>query len=94
MCALVALMQKDQYGYELVQKISKAVAISEGTMYPLLRRLKLDGYVTTYLKESREGPPRKYYQLTSDGEKMCKILTKEWKEFSNAINKFLTQKGV
>ncbi len=42
--------------------------ISEGSVYPLLRRLTKEGYFQTYLKESTEGPPRKYYQLTEQGE--------------------------
>lgn len=69
LCALTLLAKKNRYGYELVNEISKNILISEGTIYPLLRRLKNDGYVTTYLEESREGAPRKYYQLTESGKK-------------------------
>jgi Predicted transcriptional regulators len=67
LCVLVLLDKQDRYGYELVQKISERIDISEGSVYPLLRRLKKEGYFITYLKESSEGPPRKYYKLTDTG---------------------------
>ena len=67
LCVLALLAKKNRYGYELVNEISKKIKISEGTIYPLLRRLKKEGYVTTYLEESREGAPRKYYELTEKG---------------------------
>ncbi len=89
LCALALLAQKNRYGYELVHEISKRISISEGTIYPLLRRLKNDGYVTTYLEESKEGAPRKYYQLTGDGKKMEKDLKKEWKIFVKEVDSFL-----
>ena len=68
LCVLVLLDKQDRYGYELVQKISDQISISEGSVYPLLRRLTKEGYFTTYLQESTEGPPRKYYKLTDLGE--------------------------
>ena len=55
---LQLLQEKDHYSYELVAKISTSVEISEGTIYPLLRRLKYDSFVSTYVEESSEGPPR------------------------------------
>jgi PadR family transcriptional regulator PadR len=89
LCALALLAKKNRYGYELVNEISKNISISEGTIYPLLRRLKNDGYVTTYLEESREGAPRKYYQLTEAGKKMEKELKEEWLTFVKKVNNFL-----
>lgn len=88
-CVLALLDRKDCYGYELVNDISKAVTISEGTIYPLMSRLKKEGYVTTYLKESQEGPPRKYYKLTESGISISNQLQNEWLEFSEAVNKLL-----
>ena len=64
LCVLALLDKQDRYGYELVQLISEQIQISEGTIYPLLRKLTQEEYFTTYLQESTEGPPRKYYQLT------------------------------
>lgn len=86
---MALLAKKNRYGYELVNEISKSISISEGTIYPLLRRLKNDGYVTTYLEESKEGAPRKYYQLTAGGKKMEKELEEEWKTFIGKVNIFL-----
>ena len=80
---------KDCYGYELVNEISKTVAISEGTIYPLLRRLKKEGYVTTYLRESAEGPPRKYYKMTEEGVQMKEDLTNEWRSFVSSVNQLI-----
>ncbi|WP_066503824.1 PadR family transcriptional regulator [Abyssisolibacter fermentans] len=89
LCVLSILHRKDCYGYELVDMISRSITISEGTIYPLLRRLKKDGYVKTYLKESTEGPPRKYYMLTDTGIKMKKELSDEWYLFVNHVNNVL-----
>lgn len=89
LCVLIMLARKNCYGYELVNEISKKIAIAEGTIYPLLRRLKDDGYVTTYLQESMEGPPRKYYKLTEEGAKMKDQLIEEWMDFSTRVNKLL-----
>lgn len=89
LCVLTMLDRKDCYGYELVNEISKNIAISEGTIYPLLRRLKEEGYFITYLQESQEGPPRKYYKLTPLGKETKEELQKEWFRFVKGINYIL-----
>ncbi len=89
LCTLALLAGRNRYGYELVNEISKRISISEGTIYPLLRRLKKDGYVTTYLEESSEGAPRKYYQLTDEGKNMEKELKQEWKTFAKEVDNLL-----
>ncbi len=89
LCVLALLAQKDCYGYEIVNDISKKISISEGTIYPLLRRLKNEGYVTTYLQESLEGPPRKYYKLTESGRKIYENMAEEWRVFTKDVNDFL-----
>ena len=66
------LKDRDHYGYEMVEKISKHINISEGSIYPLLRRLSNEGYVSTYLEESQSGPPRKYYTITNFGKNNMK----------------------
>jgi PadR family transcriptional regulator, regulatory protein PadR len=86
LCVLALVEQQDMYGYELVQAISQHIEISEGAVYPLLRRLTNDGYFTTYLKESSEGPPRKYYQLTVAGKEELKNLREEWNHFILGVN--------
>jgi PadR family transcriptional regulator, regulatory protein PadR len=87
----VLLDKQDRYGYELVQKISDQIEISEGSIYPLLRRLTKEGYFTTYLQESSEGPSRKYYKLTNKGRKYLYQLIDEWNEFSNGVNQLIKE---
>jgi len=93
LCVLVLLDKQDRYGYELVQKISDQIAISEGSVYPLLRRLTKEGYFTTYLQESTEGPPRKYYTLTDAGRTYLHEQLAEWKNFTDGVNT-LIEEGV
>lgn len=89
LCILALLNKQDRYGYELVQQVSKHIEISEGSMYPLLRRLKKEGYFTTYLQESSEGPPRKYYSLTDKGRENLYQLISEWKEFTEGVDQII-----
>ena len=89
LCVLSILKKKDHYGYELVQKISKTLVISEGTLYPLMRRLQNEGYLKTYFQESKEGPSRKYYQLTKKGKERESELRTEWKSFAEKIKKLM-----
>ncbi len=89
LCVIAILKKHDCYGYELVQKISKTIAISEGTLYPILRRLKKEGYLETYLQESNEGPSRKYYSLTKKGKEKGKKLKEDWKDFEKKVDKIL-----
>jgi len=92
-CVLAVLAHKDCYGYELVGEISKRIDIAEGTIYPLLKRLKDEGYVTTYLQESAEGPPRKYYRLTERGRKEEHDQKDEWMRFAASVNALLDGKN-
>ena len=94
LCVLVILNKEDHYGYELVRKISDQIAISEGTVYPLLRRLTKEGYFTTYLKESTEGPSRKYYQLTDLGRGYLTTLLQEWNQFTKSVNELIKEGDV
>lgn len=90
-CVLALLDKQDRYGYELVQKISDQIAISEGSVYPLLRRLTKEGYFTTYLQESSEGPSRKYYKLTDAGRKHLYTLIEEWEHFASGVNQLIKE---
>ena len=91
LCVLVVLCRKEYYGYELVETISKNIDISEGTIYPLLRRLTKEGYFTTYLRESEEGPPRKYYQVTDIGRQYKDGLLGEWSSFVTGVNTLIKE---
>ena len=73
----------------MVESISNHINISEGTIYPLLRRLSNEGYVTTYLEESQSGPPRKYYKLTELGFSNYEMQIEEWFDFTNSVNTML-----
>lgn len=94
LCVLAVLDKKDCYGYELVNEISKDIEISDGTIYPILRRLSKEGYFTTYLQESTEGPPRKYYRLTELGKETREKLTDEWESFVEKVNNILREAEV
>ena len=86
---LAAVEQKDMYGYELVAEVSKVVNVKEGTIYPILKRLTNEHYFETYLRESTEGPPRKYYHLTQKGLEYQQALCKEWKDFTAAVDRLI-----
>ncbi len=88
---LESVQQRDMYGYELVEEVSKVVNVNEGTIYPLLKRLTNEHYFETYLRESTEGPPRKYYHVTAAGILYRDSLEKEWTELSERVWKFLRQ---
>ena len=88
---LMTITKKDMYGYELVSEVSKIIDVNEGTIYPLLKRLTNERYCETYLKESTEGPPRKYYHLTKNGELYSEQLLNEWKTFVKQVEKFIKE---
>lgn len=67
LCVLSQLAKGDKYGYELTEEISQEMSIATGTLYPILKKLKDELYVETYLVESEGGPARKYYHLTEKG---------------------------
>lgn len=88
---MLLISNKDQYGYELAQNISSKIEVAEGSLYPLLRRLTKEEYLTTYLVESSEGPSRKYYSLTEKGMVYMKTLVKEWQQFASAVDQFIEE---
>ena len=89
LCVLALLARKDCYGFEIVTVVSENISMSEGTIYPLLKRMKDEGWVDTYLVESPEGPPRKYYTLTEAGREHYAYLKKEWREFCEAVEQII-----
>ena len=90
---LLAVRKNDMYGYELVAEVSKVVSVNEGTIYPLLKRLTNEKYFETYLRESTEGPPRKYYHLTASGVLYMEELRSEWMKLQDGVNSFLKEHG-
>ena len=89
MCVLALVAKQDFYGYELVNAISTQIPISEGTIYPILRRLTQEGYFETYLVESSGGPPRKYYRMTKTGRAFTAALTEQWTSFTSSVDNII-----
>lgn len=85
LCVLSKLVEADRYGYELTDAISKQMVLATGTLYLILKRLRDEEYVETYLVESEEGPARKYYHLTDKGREYQKALKAEWIEFVHVV---------
>ena len=92
LCVLSLLRKQDRYGYEVSDYLSKHIDIADGTVYPLLRKLKADGLVTTYLQEESGGPPRKYYKLTGLGAESYARDRAEYLEFAAAVQQILEAK--
>lgn len=85
-CILSILQQKDCYTSEILDELKGVkLVVVEGTVYPLLTRLKNDDYLSYRWEESSSGPPRKYYKLTERGQEFLNELSKTWQELSNAV---------
>lgn len=89
LCVLSKLVDTDCYGYELTEAISKEMVVATGTLYLILKRLKDEAYVETYLVESGEGPARKYYHLTDAGRIYQRQMKAEWQEFVQAVERVI-----
>ena len=93
LCVLALLKQGDCYGYEISDTIARRIDISDGTVYPILRKLKSDGLVTTYLQEASGGPPRKYYRLTDTGVAQFEKDKADWMQFIKAASDIMEGNG-
>lgn len=91
LCVLALLKKQDQYGYEISDRLSREIAIADGTVYPILRKLKGEGLVTTYLQEESGGPPRKYYSLTSLGRETYETGRAEYLQFARSVRMLLEE---
>lgn len=89
LCVLALLHKRDCYGYEISDYLSRHIEIADGTVYPLLRKLKADGLLTTYLQEESGGPPRKYYKLTELGRETYRDDRAEYLAFAQAVRVLL-----
>lgn len=87
-CVLAILEYDDRYGYELTQQVQLIITVSESTTYPVLRRLKKNGWLTTH-DEPYQGRNRRYYHLTDSGREQLGIIREEWHHFSYGINKMI-----
>ncbi len=85
-CILLTIGRGEIYASDILKELKEDnLIVVEGTLYPLLSRLKSDGLLEYYWQESKSGPPRKYYKLTDKGKKLLEQLTKTWEELSKSI---------
>jgi PadR family transcriptional regulator PadR len=91
---LAMIARAPSYGYEIVTRIGESpqLAAGEGTIYPLLRRLKREGLVETSWEESDSGPPRQYYHVTRRGEQALAAMRVEWSALVSAMGAHLNGK--
>ena len=86
MCILSIISQEESYPSDIIKQLKEAkLIVVEGTMYPLLTRLKNAGLLSYNWRESTSGPPRKYYNLTEEGTLFLKQLQTAWEELNHAI---------
>lgn len=92
LCILAIIAEKDAYASDIIGKLKEArLIIVEGTLYPLLTRLKNEGLTTYRWEESKSGPPRKYFQITDIGKTVLNELKVGWRELSEAVEKIIAQ---
>ncbi len=85
-CILSILSRSDKYASDIIAELKEAkMIVVEGTLYPLLTRLKNAGLLAYRWEESTQGPPRKYYELTDIGRDFLKELDASWQELVNAV---------
>lgn len=91
-CVLAVVRNEELYAFEIVRTLSDAgeLVSSEGTMYPLLSRLRRDGLVAATWRESDAGPPRRYYRITAGGRRALDAFVAEWTRFRSAVDALLT----
>jgi PadR family transcriptional regulator, regulatory protein PadR len=92
-CVLALLRNERRYGFDIVRALSETdgMVTGEGTIYPLLSRLRRDGLVETTWEESPSGPPRRYYRLTERGRSALDDFVTEWARFRDAVDGFVNE---
>ncbi len=93
-CILLLLQHQPAYSSDIIRQLKEAeLLVVEGTLYPLLNRLKKEGLLQYQWEESRQGPPRKYYALTDDGRHMLTDLDQAWNEIARTVNYLKNQQS-
>jgi PadR family transcriptional regulator PadR len=94
-CVLALLERRESYGLALVQTLSEVdgMVTSEGTVYPLLSRLRRDGAIESFWQESDSGPPRRYYRLTEQGGAALEAFAAQWRRFRDTVDELLDEGG-
>lgn len=91
-CILSLINQKEAYSSDILEVLKAAdLIVVEGTLYPLLSRMKTNGLLDYRWQESKDGPPRKYYRLTEEGHVLLSQLDVEWNAISTSINALVSQ---
>lgn len=86
-CVMLLLRREACYTSDIISRLKEAeLIVVEGTLYPLLTRLRKDGLLCYEWRESTQGPPRKYYALTAEGEDFLSQLDEVWNSIDNSIN--------
>jgi PadR family transcriptional regulator PadR len=91
-CVLALLERDERYGFDLVRELAEVdgMVTTEGTIYPMLGRLRRDGVVETTWRESPAGPPRRYYRLTPSGRQALKEFRQEWIRFRDGVDRVVS----
>jgi PadR family transcriptional regulator PadR len=94
-CVLALLAKEERYGFDLVRALGgmDGMVTSEGTIYPLLSRLRRDGLVDSTWQESATGPPRRYYRVTEAGNAALEAFRLEWRGFRDTVDRFVERKA-
>ncbi|NVO03356.1 MAG: PadR family transcriptional regulator [Bacteroidetes bacterium] len=91
-CILSIISKSDAYVSDIIEKLKESkLIVVEGTLYPLLTRLKNEGLLTYRWEESKSGPPRKYYQITTEGKLNLNELKDSWLDLVNSVGIILTK---
>ena len=90
-CVLSLLRDEDRYGFDIARTLSgfDGLVTSEGTIYPLLARLRQEGYVETTWHESSQGPPRRYYRITDEGRAVLQQWNGIWRQTRDFVDRFV-----
>lgn len=96
-CVLAIIRDEESYAFEMVRILGeRGLVTSEGTIYPLVARLRREGLVSTIWRESDAGPPRRYYRITDAGRRVLETFINDWEGFRSAVDALLAdaiQKG-
>ena len=88
------ISRNEVYTSDIIEDLKNSkIIVVEGTVYPLLNRLKISGYIKHEWKESTQGPPRKYYSITETGINYIKDLIISWNEINSSVKKLLNIKN-
>ena len=87
LCIMSIISHEEVYPSDIINRLKEAeLIVVEGTLYPLLSRLKNSGFLSYSWKESPSGPPRKYFAITPEGQKVLDEMNENWNQLVNAVN--------